>query len=342
MINHLTGLRVIEEGALRVAPLLGLADVVSSNGWNLPDIVVAAGLPADVLSHPENTISVFDADRLLTLAARRLDCPHVGLLVGKDTGLGTLGRIGRVAGGARDAGAALRGILVALHLHDRTTVPSLKVQGAVATLSTVSLSQGGEGAAIVADLTMMACFNIVRELCGPAWKPRQVRLARRRPAGTGPYLKAFGQRPVFDAGFNALEFDAAWLRAPLPADRRRSAEPFDHRAVARSLDPASQVRRACVTALIEGDPSVARLAVLLNSSRRTLNRRLAFLGTTARAQLGTARTLIAQQLLAATTLSITHIAGLLGYSDGGAFTRAFSRSAGISPSEWRRQRSSNG
>lgn len=87
---------------------------------------------------------------------------------------------------------------------------------------------------------------------------------------------------------------------------------------------------------------MARLAVLLNSSRRTLNRRLAFLGTTARAQLGTARTLIAQQLLAATTLSITHIAGLLGYSDGGAFTRAFSRSAGISPSEWRRQRSSNG
>jgi len=342
MFNHLTGIRVIEEGSLRVAPLLGLAEVAASNGMSLDDIVEAAGLPADVLSHPENTISIVEADQLLSLVARQMDCPHVGLLVGKDTGLGTLGAIGRVAIGARDTGAALRGLIVALHMHDRTTVPALTVAGQIATLSTVSLSQGGEGAAIVADLTMMACFNIMRELCGPAWKPRQVRLARRRPAGTGPYVQAFGQRPGFDAGFNALEFDAAWLRAPLPLDLRRKAEPFDHTAAARLLDPASQVRRACVTALIEGDASVARLAALMNSSRRTLNRRLAFLRTTARAELGTARTLIAQQLLAATTLSITHIAGLLGYSDGGAFTRAFSRSAGVSPSEWRRQRSSNG
>ena len=342
MINHLTGIRVIEEGSLRVAPLLGLAEVAGSKGVSLDDIAQAAGVPADVLSHPENTIAVIDAGQLLALAAQRTDCEHVGLLVGKDAGLAMLGAIGRMAIGSCDAGAALRGLIVALHMHDRTTVPSLTVAGPIATLSTVSMSQGGDGAAIVADLTMMVCFNIMRELCGSAWKPRQVRLARRRPAGTGPYVHAFGQRPVFDAGFNALEFDAAWLRAPLPTELQRQAEPFDDIAASRDLDAASQVRRACVRALIEGEVSVVRLAARLNSSRRTLNRRLAALGTTARAELGTARMLIAQQLLAATTLSITHIAGLLGYADGGAFTRAFSRSAGLSPSEWRDQRSSKG
>lgn len=342
MINHLTGIRVIDEGSLRVAPLLGLTEVLGSKGLHLADILASAGLPADALSDPENTISVFDADRLLTLAARRTDYPHIGLLVGRDAGLGALGTIGRVAGGARDAGAALRGMIVALHVHDRATVPALTVHGSVATLSTVSLARGGEGAAIVADLTMMVCFNIMRDLCGSAWKPRQVRLARRRPTHVGPYTRAFGQRAVFDADFNALAFDVAWLGAPLPAALRQYDEPFDDRAAVRSLDAASQVRRACVRALIEGDASVARLATLLNFSRRTLNRRLAPLGTTARAEMGAARTLIAQQLLAATTLNVTHIAGLLGYSDAGAFTRAFQRNAGSSPSVWRSQRGSNG
>ena len=343
MINQLTGLPVLDEGFVRVAPLLGLEEAIGSRGLSLQETVEEAGLPADVFRNPENAISLVDAERLLNLAAQRTGCAHIGILMGRDRGLSTLGVIGRAARKARDAGAALRGIIVALHMHDRTTVPSLEVADRIATLSIVSLSQGGEGAAVVADLTMMVCFNIMRDLCGPAWRPRQVRLARRRPGAVQPYADVFGRRPVFDADFNALEFDAAWLRRPLPAGADRPEEVFDDVTPSRPpLDIASQVRRACVRALIEGNASVVGLAARLNCSHRTLNRRLAPLGTTARTELRTARVLVAQQLLAATGLSITHIAGLLGYSDAGAFTRAFQRSTGICPSDWRHQRSSNG
>jgi transcriptional regulator GlxA family with amidase domain len=44
---------------------------------------------------------------------------------------------------------------------------------------------------------------------------------------------------------------------------------------------------------------------------------------------------VAQQLLAGTRMSVTSIALALDYADASAFTRAFQRSTGLAPSEWR-------
>ena len=82
----------------------------------------------------------------------------------------------------RNAAEALRGLLLALHLHDRATVPNLSTAGDTAIFGTVPLGELAAGGAEVADLTMMACHNLVRELCGPGWRPREVQLARRAPA----------------------------------------------------------------------------------------------------------------------------------------------------------------
>ena len=338
MINDLTGFPIVEDGVLRVAPFCRLPEISASFGVSHRDILRDANLDPALLSDAENIVGIGDAGKLLAAAVRRTACPHIGILLGKTVGLDTLGHIGVLARGARDVGSALRGLIVALHLHDRATVPTLTVTGGGAVLTTFPLEATSEGAEEIADLTLMACFNIVRELSGPAWHPREVHLARRAPSNVRSYVVALGERPRFDAEFNALIFDASWLSRLVTDCADRVPTRLDAAATRRPLDTAALLRRACVRALIEGNATVERLAVLLGTSRRTLNRKLAPSRTTARQELLRVRLQIAQQLIVATDLPMAGIADLLGYADASAFTRAFRKQVAATPSDWRRYR----
>lgn len=338
MINDVTGLPVHADGLLRIAPFAALPAAVSSCGASFAPILAEAGLAPQAFDDSETRIGVLQAGRLLALSAQRTACPHIGLLAGRGLGLATLGRIGELARGARDVAAALRGLIVALHMHDRVTVPTLSVRGGTASLSTVAIGDLRDGAAEIADLTMCACFNILRELCGAGWKPLAVRLARRPPPSRRPYIVAFGPTLGFDAEYNTLSFDQSWLRRPVNPQAQARPDPLARMADRHPLDAPAQVRRACVQAVIEGMPTVERLASLMGLSRRTLNRRLALNGTTARTELVRVRMGIARQLLAGTDLPLAEIADLLGYGDPSAFTRAFRGELDNAPSTWRLRR----
>ncbi len=84
-------------------------------------------------------------------------------------------------------------------------------------------------------------------------------------------------------------------------------------------------------------PRQQELARILHLSARTLNRRLADEGTHFR-ELGLqSRHRRACQLLTESDLPITRIALQLGYQDGANFSRAFRRSCGLSPIDFRKQ-----
>ena len=69
--------------------------------------------------------------------------------------------------------------------------------------------------------------------------------------------------------------------------------------------------------------------------RRTLTRRLSGAGISFRAITNQTRFEIARQLLEETDISLGQIAAALGYSEASAFTRAFGRWSGQTPSAWR-------
>jgi AraC-like DNA-binding protein len=308
MINDLTGFPILQEGMLRAAPLGALPRVVADFGHSFEDICTELGLPADLVDSPETAVSIEVGGRLLAACAQRTACPHLGLLVGAPIGLETLGAIGSLARQALTAGAALRGLLLALHLHDRATVPNLSTAGDTA---------------------------ILRELCGPGWRPREVQLARRAPANPQHYRRIFRAPVRFDADHNALVFERRWLSRPVRERSGPRVEALVEMAKAHPVDLPLRVRRACVTAILIGDASVERLARLAGFSHRSLNRHLAVFGTTARFELQRVKLQVARQLLAATDLPVRDIASLLSYSDAAAFTRAFRSRAGSAPSQWR-------
>ena len=95
------------------------------------------------------------------------------------------------------------------------------------------------------------------------------------------------------------------------------------------------IRRLLRTRLTSNHCSADDIADLLTMHRRTLSRRLKGSGMGYRAITNEIRFEIARQLLEDTKVSLAQIAAALGYSEASAFTRAFRRWSGQTPTAWR-------
>jgi AraC-like DNA-binding protein len=95
------------------------------------------------------------------------------------------------------------------------------------------------------------------------------------------------------------------------------------------------LRRLLRTELLRGQCSVSDVAGLCRLHRRTLSRRLKAEGTAFRQLADEMRFEIAGQLLSNPRITFSQIATTLGYSEASAFTRAFRRWSGQTPTAWR-------
>jgi AraC-like DNA-binding protein len=270
---------------------------------------------------------------------RRTRCAHFGLLVGEHVNLQSLGIAGRLALNTRSVGAALQELIAYFALHDNGGVPSLAIHDATASYAYGLHTPGIRSADQVYDLSAVALRNILRQLCGPAWRPDFVLLPRHRPADLRPYREILASPIRFDAVQCAINFPAAWLQQPL-AD----ADPLLHsllreRAVsvlaAQHPPLRTEVRRVVRLLLAGGECSRAAAAAQLGMHERTLGRRLQEAGTTFQALLDEARSDLARQLLRSTRTPVARISTSLGYRDPTVFTRAFRRWTGVTPRQFR-------
>lgn len=148
--------------------------------------------------------------------------------------------------------------------------------------------------------------------------------------------------PVTRAATTSLELSAADLDRPLPRRDPELAAYFDEQLRAdHATSAASPSLRAAVLRALDEHfatghlPTEECIASSLALSTRTLRRRLAHEGTTLRALLDDSRRDRAILELTRGDLPLVELAATLGFSDQSAFTRAFSRWTGRSPSAYR-------
>ena len=104
---------------------------------------------------------------------------------------------------------------------------------------------------------------------------------------------------------------------------------------AQGSEFSDDIRRLLRTRLTSNHCSADDIAHLLAMHRRTLSRRLKDGGMGYRAITNEIRFEIARQLLQDTQVPLTQISAALGYSEASAFSRAFRRWSGQTPTTWR-------
>ena len=325
-----------EEWRQRVGVLCALPAVLMERGVDPASVLAEAGLPADALDGPDRWVPFEAAVRALVAAARRADCPEIGVLVGQRFSLAQIGLLGELIRNSATVGAGLESYAVHQRLYSQGFAPHFDVSDGQARFGFVVFHPGVHGPAATYDLLLAAAVVAIRELCGAGWRPEAAYVPRERPRDVGAYREHFRCRLRFDADHAVIVFPARELERPIAG-----ADPVRLRAVeaevARQLDAnlVPLLYRSLRVMLLEGDGRIPALAQEFSMHRRTLARRLRLQGTRFRAVLDDVRYEVARGLLLDTGLPVTHIAGSLGYADATAFTRAFRRWSGASPVKWR-------
>jgi len=330
------------ESVVRIGTLMALPAVLRSLGANPVEVLAEVGYDLTLFDDPDNRITYTARNHLFAHCVTRTSCQHLGLLIGRQTGLDSLGMVGLLVKYSPDVGTALRNLVRCLHLHVRGAVTSLETDGDTASLSYEIYQPGVEATTQIGDGAVAIMYNIMRTLCGPDWKPAEVRFAHRKPDDVRPFRQFFRSPLRFDTEQNAVVFAADWLDLRLPeADpelRRLLQQQIDVLEVTYGDDLPGQVRSVLRTALLTGHARSDQVAALFSIHSRSLSRRLKGFGTSFQELLDEGRFEIARQLLEDTRMEVSQIAMTLDYADASAFTRAFRRWSGTTPAQWREDR----
>jgi AraC-like DNA-binding protein len=233
----------------------------------------------------------------------------------------------------------LRNLVRYTHLHVRGAVTTLAVDGGTVMLSYEIHQPLAEATDQVGDGAVALPFDIMRALCGPDWKPAELRFAQRKPKDVAPYRWFFHAPLRFDAEESALVFPAGWLSRQLPATdsqlRRLLQRQIDALEVRHGDDLPEQVRSVLRSALGAGHAKASQVAGLFSMHARTPNRRPNEFGTGFQELADEGRFEIARQMLEDSAMDVRQIASMLDDADASAFTRAFRRWSGTTPALWR-------
>ena len=170
----------------------------------------------------------------------------------------------------------------------------------------------------------------------------QFRLAVPGTENKTTYTAALHGNVTFDADANEIDVPHHWLDAPSPfyhPELWRQAQLTLSRDLKNQLEAENASFTQHIAGLLRTSepplPDLGDVAFDLNISQRTLNRRLQAEGTSFRQLKSDALARWAKQYLRETTHSVEAIAEELGYTDTSNFRRAFRKSVGCSPIEYR-------
>lgn len=327
---------------VRASALHGFAEYAAGQGLRAQELIREVGLPDDVLEHPESFIAYRKFVALLDLATQRSGNPLFCMRFGLHQGVSALGPLLYLIRNAPSVGVAIDELSHYFHLHASIAQIRLEVEGehALFYYDPVDVKDVASHRLVV-ELVVGAAMQLMRTLLGSRWQPRALLLQAAPLGEVQAYTRLVGLAPQFNASCNAWLFDAKLLDTPLS-----SGDQELHRLIQQHLDALDQIsvrelpeyiRQLLRNLLPSGRATVELIADYLDINTRTLQRYLAEEGTSFQVLLDETRQAMAQRYLGDSTLSLTQLAAMLGYSELSAFSRAFQRWFGTSPREWRAQ-----
>lgn len=190
------------------------------------------------------------------------------------------------------------------------------------------------------DMAMAMVIHMCRLNYGDNLKPKAVNFVHPEPPSVKEYLDLFKAPVQFSAARDSMTLSVADVDKYLIGGNPQLARLNDQVMIEYlgKLDKYNIIDR--VTAVIidilpSGGVTDEKVAEQLNMSGRSLQRRLKEVGTTFRTLLEGVRKDLASSYVRDPDIELVEVAFLLGFSDQSAFSRAFKRWTGNTPSESR-------
>lgn len=309
-------------------------------GLGADALLRAAGIARDAFGDPDARLTGEQADALWRAAYEASRDPHLALRAAEATPFGAYRVIDYLGVTGATVGEGLRRVAAWFPLVDPRG--RLRVVDEPKGVAIVFTAAGGGGLPAPAEeYTLGVIWSRARHAAASEPRLAEVRFSFARPADVREHSRAFGIEPRFGAPAAALVFRRASWDGPTRMNDPALFELLDRhaRALAEGApgtdELAPSVRTAIAADLPGREPTIAAVARRLGTSARTLQRRLAVAGTSFARLVDEVRRARAEAFLHAGDVSVAEVSWLVGFSEQSAFTRAFRRWTGTSPSEFR-------
>ncbi len=332
-------------GDISVNHVNALLSTLDALGGNAKELTQQFNLSEAKLAQPEGRISIPRFMRLGFSAIEQINCPNLGLEMGKQMKLPTLGLTGFLAMTSKDIEAACTVLAHYERLSGSNSrgQSSFYLENGKGVSSFYSISPYNEYNLFVVDSVLAANKQILEILCGRDQILEMVEVEFSAPSYAKIYEEYFQCPVLFSQERNALTIKQDALSWPMLnhnkntflnlqgiCDERLAQVTRDRELDEKVMDEISP--------LLEGQtPSIHQVADSLGIPPWTLRRKLQEQNTSFQALLNDTRKALAQSYMKDTDLAIGEIAYLLGFSSPTAFQRAFKRWTQVSPGQFRRE-----
>jgi AraC-like DNA-binding protein len=302
-----------------------------------------AGLPRGLFDQPRVLLTTEEFFALWRAMGEVSTNPAIGVLLGEETKIERFQPVSLAALSAENFGSAVR----QMARYKQLTCPEeilQEVDGEEWSIQFRWLLADEAEPQVLNECCLAWVLSIARHGTATCLSPLRVEFVQPRPH-VNAIERHFGCRVVCGGPRNAIVFRAA------DAGRQfvtRNAEllavlapQFEEELTQQNGDGdfTERVRGAIRQKLTGRRPSIDDIAEALQTSPRTLQRRLHESGSSFQRVLEEARHQLARHYLNNPVLELSEAAYLLGYEDANSFVRAFRTWEGVPPARWReRQR----
>jgi AraC-like DNA-binding protein len=317
-----------------------IASALEQRGIHAADVFERAGVPVYNTSDPLRRITNAEISALFRESVAVTDDAYFGLFVAEVFHISQLHALGF----ALLASSTIRDFCRRLQNFYRLVSQNVEFRLLEADEETVLAAKLTQPDICweTADAFAGLLVRLIRTIGERDFTPLRVELVRSAPAqGDQPYKDYFGCDVLFDQPEIRISFDRGIIDLPLPGASQELAQLHDRTAMEylEKLDRqniTNRVRGLIVDTLSTGQVSKQQVADGINMSTRKLELKLAGEDTNFQQVLDSTRQALTAGYMEQSSISITEIAYLLGFSDAANFTRAFKRWTGQSPSEFRK------
>ncbi len=331
-----------DRNPVRLALLHMLPEVAAARGVALEPVLARAGMRGSSFLEGDAVVARAQICTALQQTAQRAGEPTIGLALATAASPGRLGPAGQALFAGRSLRECLRAHARQMPSLQGGTTMGLTIRRGRAEWHHRLADSDPQHARVLNEGITGFLVGAFRAVTAMAATELRVTLPHRAQAPVRTYEDILGAGVTFGAGDGiVLSFDASWLDRPNVLPGRTALTGLRPPG---GLPPTwydddallAAVRCTFEGAALGGTLSLADTGLSLGFAPRTLQRRLAAIGTSFEALVDAWRHAEARRHLATTSLPVASIARVLGYSHASHFVRAFHRWEGGTPLAFRR------